>query len=603
MLETLRQYARERLKESGEAEELYRRFAQYYLLWAEATASPLGDRAGREWLDRAEAEQDNLRAALSWFRERDAATEGLRLAAALCHLWGERTSYAEGRAWLEQFLARAPTALDPELHARVLSTLGELAYRQGDRRAAERLLEEALVILRTQGDLREVACLTRKLALMALNQAGDLARAQALLEESLPLHRALGDNWATAAALSALGGVAHAAGDYERACSCWEEAHALTASEGASGWLAASWFTRGRLAYEQGDYRQAQTLLQHGLAVQIGMAPKAREALSSVRFPSPSANPDGSTVRALVETRLAIASACNPGRYQPGASSHAARIALELGDPRAARVLCEKRIACHRELGSRVDLVWALIDMGSAARLCGDSVAARRHLEEALAIARRLEFPRGITDALQGLGLVTSDGGEFDAAQRYLEESLALLRDLGHPWPLALTLEGLGALAVRTGDLTVARTRIEEALAIQRRLKRPIGLASALRRAALAAVEENPDRARVRLREGLAHLRLLLDPIGIGECCEILADLPATEAKPTDAACLLGAADGLRDRAGAPVPPADRPRQERTVARLRSALGDATYRAAWNESRLWTSSQVLEQAGAALAEA
>ncbi len=198
LLETLRQYGRERLRAAGDAGAAHDRHAAHFLARTEA----LGGRVERAamrlsaeefgWFAR---EHDNLRAALGWLRDRGAAERALRLGAALGRVWFHLGFLSEGRAWLRELLAlpgaAAPPA-PPELRALALDTSAGLARRQGDYDAARALHEEALVLVRSAGDRpAEVWSLNRLAVLAAV--AGDAGTARARVGEMLAAAEALGD--------------------------------------------------------------------------------------------------------------------------------------------------------------------------------------------------------------------------------------------------------------------------------------------------------------------------------------------------------------------------------------------------------------------------
>jgi predicted ATPase len=126
MLETVHEYARERLQASGEAEEIKRLHAAYFLTLAEEAYPELRGPHQLEWLERLEAEHDNMRAALSWALERKEVEVALRMGGALCFFWSVRGYESEGRRWLEEALAIEGRG-SPEVRAMALAGVGWLA--------------------------------------------------------------------------------------------------------------------------------------------------------------------------------------------------------------------------------------------------------------------------------------------------------------------------------------------------------------------------------------------------------------------------------------------------------------------------------------------
>jgi non-specific serine/threonine protein kinase len=203
MLETIHEYAREKLQQSGEAEEIGRAHTEYFLALAEEAEPELTGPDQAEWLERLEAEHDNLRAALSRSLEGEEPEElGLRLANALSYFWFVRGYWSEGRGWLEEALAGNADAPSPA-RAKVLKMLALLAVEQGDHERAEACAEEALALYRGLGDQKGAADSLCELGWASLYQ-GDYEQAEALLEESLAAARKSDDAWSIARALNAL---------------------------------------------------------------------------------------------------------------------------------------------------------------------------------------------------------------------------------------------------------------------------------------------------------------------------------------------------------------------------------------------------------------
>ncbi len=265
LLETIREYAVERLEASGEAETWRGRHAQYYLALAKQVQPELLGPAQGLWLDRLEREHDNLRAALGWAIERDEATVGLQLPAAMLRFWEVRGHFSEGQSWLERALARWPDAPSPD-RAGALNALGILAYDRGDFGRAIALHEESLRLRRAIGDHRGIAISLHNLGIAAL-QAGDRARSEALNAESLTIQRELDDKQNLALSLNSAGILARSRGDHERARALYEECLALLRELGDVLRVGLVLNNLARVMRDLGDWERAIALCTESLAI------------------------------------------------------------------------------------------------------------------------------------------------------------------------------------------------------------------------------------------------------------------------------------------------------------------------------------------------
>jgi DNA-binding CsgD family transcriptional regulator/tetratricopeptide (TPR) repeat protein len=225
MLETIREYALERLEGSGEAEAARARHAQRYLALLEAAAAGYNGPEQRQWLERVATEHDNARAALGWAIERQDAGLALRLAGALGPFWITRGHLTEAQGWLERALALAPGDVTPE-RARTLNVAGTLAFYRGDHAGAASLHEETLRLWRTLQDRRGMAGALHNLA-RALHYQGLYERAAELYHESLDLWRELDDPRGQSVALISLGVLMRNRGDLAAARTLYERSLAL----------------------------------------------------------------------------------------------------------------------------------------------------------------------------------------------------------------------------------------------------------------------------------------------------------------------------------------------------------------------------------------
>jgi predicted ATPase/DNA-binding CsgD family transcriptional regulator len=266
LLETVRQYGRDRLWDSGESVNVQDRHLDWYLGLAERAEAELRGPGQEVWLERLETERDNLRLALEWSRTRGGGAEAeVRLAGALRWFWFIRGHWSEGRAWLEGALTRRSEAPSPEM-ARALLGAAMLARFQGHYQQARVLCEDGLAMSRDLGDKENLAWFLIWLGAVELHE-GNYAKASALFEESLIPSRDLGDKWLISTALEDLGVVARIQGDLERAESLLGESLALSREVGDTWSVALALHSLGKVAFRRSDYSEAARFYTESLAL------------------------------------------------------------------------------------------------------------------------------------------------------------------------------------------------------------------------------------------------------------------------------------------------------------------------------------------------
>jgi tetratricopeptide (TPR) repeat protein len=268
MLETVHEFAREKLGQSAEAEQIKRVHAQFFLTLAEEADPELKGPDQLEWLERLEAEHDNMRAALSWALERKEVELALRLGDALWWFWSMRGYHSEGRRWLEEALAIDGRG-SPEWRAMVLAGAGTLASEQGNYDRAKAACEEGLQLLANEA--REEAseaklCLLACLGWMAWERE-EHDQATELFEESLALSREMSNTWWLASSHSNLALVSHSQRDSERATELYEQSMDLFREQGDKLGLARCLNDLGMVVYSQGDLGRAAQLTEEAVAL------------------------------------------------------------------------------------------------------------------------------------------------------------------------------------------------------------------------------------------------------------------------------------------------------------------------------------------------
>ena len=279
LVETVRQYAREKLLEDAGGEAVRERHLGHFVSLAEEAEPRLQEADQATWLSRLEQEHDNLRAALEWSLVSTATDPGLRLCGALQRFWITRGHYTEGREWCARVLEAARAEAPALARAKALNCAGLLAYHQVDYAAARAQHEASLAIRRQLGDRRSVAVSLNNLGLVALDQ-GDLDSARSLHEESLAIARELGNRNGVARSLGNLGMVASEQHDFAAARALFEECRALMRELGDREGTAISLHSLGGVAYQQGDYDAACAHYRESLAILRELGHRGRIAYS-----------------------------------------------------------------------------------------------------------------------------------------------------------------------------------------------------------------------------------------------------------------------------------------------------------------------------------
>jgi predicted ATPase len=352
MLETVREFALEQLEAAGEDADLRGRHATYFLALSERAQLHLKHAEQADWMDRLDAELDNLRGTLAWARDSGNLELGLRLAVALPRFWDVRQT--EGREWLESLMAGLSDSREPHLatlDAQALGTTAWIAYLQGDQRVAGQLATQCLARWRQLGQVGNSPVALTTLAFVAGYEA-DVPRQEALFEQSLALYRAEGDRRGAAWVLTFLGTVRISADDLAGAEALLTEALAVVEDLSDTAGIALAVQHLGNVAAAQQDFQRAQALLERSLDIY-------REALH-----------DRAGV-AYVLGDLAGLAACR-------------------GEFGRAQALCEDSVRLFREVDELRGLAAELGLLGRLAAWRGDEAAAAAAYAECLRLSQTL---------------------------------------------------------------------------------------------------------------------------------------------------------------------------------------------------------------------
>lgn len=285
LLETIRQYAHEKLIQTDETDQVGVRHLNLFLDLAERAEKELHGPDQVAWLDRLENEYDNLVTALDWSTvplssgqsEPSRVERGLQLGAALWWFWRVRGSPREGRERLTEILSRLDLESVSVVRAKALGGAGALAFAQGDYEAAQSSYESSLAVSRQIGGEYETVHALYGLGAIA-QVRGEYAHAHAFYGEALASSRLTGYEWGVATSLLNLGWLSLDQSDYVTARALLEESLAILRRSGDKAGIALSLMNLGLVSYHEGDYRHASILYKESLSFYRETRDKAKVA-------------------------------------------------------------------------------------------------------------------------------------------------------------------------------------------------------------------------------------------------------------------------------------------------------------------------------------
>jgi predicted ATPase/DNA-binding SARP family transcriptional activator len=368
LLETIRQYAREKLFVSGEAEQVRDRHLDFFLQFAEGAEPKLRSAEQLAWLERLETEHDNLRAALAWALESATSARALRLAGALAYFWELRGYWSEG-------------------HKRLSDVLAFVEREQAERDAGG----EPSTLPRHHADMAWRAKALYGAARIRFGRFFEPPASRAIAAESLRLWRELGDQW----------------------------------------WMAVALEHMGFMSSTEGGVQMGRDRLEEGVALAREVADRWPLAVCLVRLGTFLPLTEPAVARAIREEAVAVArSVGDKSVLSQGLVGLATDHLLE-GDLSAAAPAAEEALANARAIGSVMHVMLSLLVLVITSCLLDDLAKANAYRSQVWAVARETGSTQWLSLALLPFGLVASFSGQTERGVRLLAATETLLRQHG----------------------------------------------------------------------------------------------------------------------------------------------------------------------------
>lgn len=410
MLETIRQYGKDKVRETNEYEKISVKHLRFYLELAETGSKKLRGFETESMLKVLDIEIGNLEKGLKCSIEDNHSEEGLRFAAALGIYWQIRGYFSDGIHWHESILLKNPET-NNTIYSKVICQLGNFARLKGDVDNARKLLDESLQIRRRLGDKLSICESLIRLGILEYDQ-GRYEQASELYDEGLCIYRELGNKFGIAVILNNLGNVYSNQGEYSKAVTLYEESLATRRKTGDKIGIAICLNNLGIIAYEQGEYKKSTDLLQESLQLRHQLG-----------------NKEG-----IVITLLNLG---NVSYYQ--------------GEYASASEFYKESLNISREIEDKGCIADSLFNLGKVSLEQEDLEQASKSFMESIAISRETKAQSQIAGALYGLGRIAFKQKEYEQAKKYYHESVALYRETGNRKDIILNILRLAEMHVKAG--------------------------------------------------------------------------------------------------------------------------------------------------------
>jgi len=457
MIETIGEYALERLEMSGEAETIRQAHASFYLALAVEAEPKLRGAQQAVWMGRFMAEHHNMYAALAWLKDGDEMNveAALRLAGTLYIFPPWRGYWNEGREWLARLAAFPGAPSRTAAWAKALYAAGSQALFENDGRRARAYIGQALAMYRELGDREGCLSAATNLEELAISHP-EYDWADGLHEENLGWFQELGDKEGIATALSGMGFVAQSQGDCTRAQVLFEEALAQRRELGNKVGIATTLTGLGRVAHSRGDYNREQKLLEEALALNRELGNRhdiswsLRHLGEVMRI-----RRDYARAAALFEECLTLVRELRDTYCTGDSLRRMARLAYDQGDDKRATLLGEESVTLLRQMGSKSVLAAALTVLGRVALSHGATERAGELFKEGLSLLREWSNKQYVIEALAALAEVMTAEGHPERSARLLGAMEALCEASG-------TLMTPGEQYEHDRGVAAARTQLDE---------------------------------------------------------------------------------------------------------------------------------------------
>lgn len=425
-LETIRQYAREKLFDTDQVALLRDKHLAYFVALAERADVQLQGRGQKQWLRRLEAEHDNLRAALEWSLKSQPEAS-LRIAAALRDFWDTHGHLTEARKWLETMLDATKEFTPTPLRVKALFAAMFFAARQSDIEGWKAHCDEGLALAESLDDAWGMAQGLVSHGLIKEYFENDIESAESLYRRALEYGRRLNDNLFVGQLLGPLAGCALKHYEYARAEEIYLESLSLFRDVENTKEIAGAYYNLAEVALARRDYESARASAEDSLALYRELDDKHGVA-TALRTLSYASHNQGNIRQAQLAAEQGVTLFRELGdRACLGATLSAlARHVLGLRDAKRAGEVADEAVKVLREVGEISSEIDALDVAGRVALAQGDVLRAQKHFRDGISHLKDAKQVRQLPSLLEGMALALARSSQTQNAIRLFGAAEAL---------------------------------------------------------------------------------------------------------------------------------------------------------------------------------
>lgn len=366
ILESLKQYGEEKLRELNEIDEILSKHLYYYTKFSELAEPKLKGNEAMIWLEKLEIEHCNLQFAIEYSLSGSDREKGARLGVALVKFWDIRGYYSTGRRLLESILIDK-IGISMSMIGKAMNGAGTLATNQGDYVQAQQFHKDGYAMYCKLGDKHGIANSLNNLGILSYIQ-GNYEPARKFFDDSLEIKIRIGDKDGVAGSLNNLGLVMYCQKDYKQAQKFFKESLTFKQEIGDKDGVAASLNNLGLVTYSQKDYVQAQKFFQDSLAL--------RQEMGDKRGISYSLNNLGKVSYSLgvyyqaqkfYEQSLVLSRELGNKRGIADSLSNLSSVRIEQGDYEHAWKFYQESLTLWRELGNKLGVLYSIVGLAEIA--------------------------------------------------------------------------------------------------------------------------------------------------------------------------------------------------------------------------------------------